>query len=502
MPPTNLPLRRLAPHRKFAKKFLTLPDELLYKISDEVTPEDLPNFRLTCKTLANIAAKHFGEKRLARRRFMFTEYSLEALVEMTAHPIIGPCIKSILFGTSHLTNELTVLMDVLDAHKITDEAEAMQILQMYRERHNKQVKFLKTDGFSYLLYRVCLNLSSHGTNVALGIFNERQEHRKTPCHGYGYSHEFGGLPFTRLTISSQHSFLREVRRACRRANLHPEVFEFDLLGQQIDDGMSTALSDLLLSGGQHRLLARRDVCIREGDMDIRILSSRSRLEFKQRPVRNQMLSIPEDICFDLHSLGRPMRDAIAAMSLTHLHMESCSMFSGEFVDVLESLAGTLQAVELIDVALWGDQSNIVNMDPILNCLRHDLRLHTLVLDDVRAMNKDYSGDTGITLTKGRSWHGSQQIHAGLDILAGYDGNAWDDDLDDWFEDGIRDFENRISIEYHDQHYPAENGHEDLAYKAQEESNLEDYKREYEEYKVSRASAMEAMARVEARDFSS
>jgi hypothetical protein len=47
----NPPRRKLAPHRKHAKKVLTLPDELLTNISDNVAPEDLPNFRLTCNTL-------------------------------------------------------------------------------------------------------------------------------------------------------------------------------------------------------------------------------------------------------------------------------------------------------------------------------------------------------------------------------------------------------------------------------------------------------------------
>jgi hypothetical protein len=52
----------------YVKKSSTLPDEHLTNISDNVTFEDLPKVRLTCKTLANIAAKHFEEKRLAHRR--------------------------------------------------------------------------------------------------------------------------------------------------------------------------------------------------------------------------------------------------------------------------------------------------------------------------------------------------------------------------------------------------------------------------------------------------
>ncbi|CAD0109127.1 unnamed protein product [Aureobasidium uvarum] len=404
MPPINLPLRKLAPHRKYAKKFLTLPDELLVKISNEVAPEDLPNFRLSCKTLANIAAKHFGEKRLAHRRFMFTEYSLKGLIDMTAHPIIGPCIRSILLGTVYLTDELTVLIDALESQKITEDAEAMQ---------------------------------------------------------------FGGLPFTRFVTMNQPSLLRAIRKACRRANLRPELFEFDLLGQERADGMKTVLSDLLLTDGQSQLQARLDVCIREGYMDICILPSRNRLEFKQRPVRNQMLSIPECVRFDLLSLGRPMCDAIASSSLTHLRMESCSMWSGSFVGVLKSLAWALQVVELIDVAFWGDQCNISNLDPILQCFKNDLRLHTLILDNVRAMNKDYSDDTGILFAKGRYWHGPQQIHAGLDVLTGFDGNGWDgDDMDDWFEKGIRCIEERASSEYYYQNYIPDGSREGyLAYKA-------------------------------------
>ncbi|CAD0089117.1 unnamed protein product [Aureobasidium vineae] len=237
MPPINLPSRKLAPHRRYAKKLLTLPDELLVKISNQVAPEDLPNFRLTCKTLANISAQHFGEKRLAHRRFMFTEHSLKGLIDMTAHPIIGPCIRSILFGTHNLTNELDVVMDTLGSHKVANPAEAMHILQMYRERRDRRLKFLESDDLSRLLQAAFSNLSSHGTNVFVGLFNEREEwgFRNKVWHGYSYSHEFGGLPFVKL-VKMKH-VLRIIVSACRAANLRPEFLEFDLLGQEHYDGM-------------------------------------------------------------------------------------------------------------------------------------------------------------------------------------------------------------------------------------------------------------------------
>jgi hypothetical protein len=140
-PPTNPRRCTLAPHRKYAKKFLTLPDELLTNIANNVTPEDLPNFRLTCKTLANIAAKQIGQKRLAHSRFIFTKYSLQGLIDMTGHPVFGQCIKSIMFSTDRLTNDLVTLMAALESKQITDPAKAMDILQRYREYWIMQLCF-------------------------------------------------------------------------------------------------------------------------------------------------------------------------------------------------------------------------------------------------------------------------------------------------------------------------------------------------------------------------
>ncbi|KEQ62709.1 uncharacterized protein M437DRAFT_48288 [Aureobasidium melanogenum CBS 110374] len=183
-------------------------------------------------------------------------------------------------------------------------------------------------------------------------------------------------------------------------------------------------------------------------------------------------------------------------------MESCSIGSGQFAALLKALGKTLKVVKLTDVAFWGDQCNLRNMESILHCLRYELQLTTLVLDDVRAMNKDYSGDSGILLAKGRFWHGQKQICEGLDVLAGFGGEGWDFDYEDSFEDRVKDREIEVGIMDYSQ-YESHMSHEEyLAYKAQEEERLEDHKKEYAEHKVNRARAKEAMARVEAGEFDS
>jgi hypothetical protein len=492
---TNPPRHELAPHRKHAKKFLTLPDELLTNISDNVAPEDLPNFRLTCKTLANIAAKHFGERRLAHRRFILTEYSLKGLVGMTAHPVFGPCIKSIMFGTDRTTNQLEVLMSTLESRNITDHTDMMRVLQLYRERWNQRSAFLTSQDLSRLLVAALMNFTLHGTSVSLGIFNDMRSGRRDEeiIPGYGSFREYSGLPFCRFETHNERT-LESIRSACRTTTFRPKLFEFDLRGQGDRNGKKTALSRLLLTDSG--LLPDIDVCIRKGPVDVFILSSLSRLEFKQRSEGSQM-SVPENIRFTLTSLGRRMNDALFPIPLTHLRMESCSMRSFDFINILERLAGTLQTIELVDVAFWCDTCTVINMGPILHSFKHDLRLRTLVLDGLRAMHKNSSYDTGILLAKGRFWHGQQQIHGKLDIISRSDGYGWDtDDYTDWFESDIRSYEHEIqSMEYPDFGY-----HKDyteyIEYRAQQEEALETCKRLYEEYKVARADVKEAMARVE------
>jgi hypothetical protein len=223
-------MRRLAPDRRYAMKFLTLPDELLTDISDNVAPGDLPNFRLACKTLANIAAKHFGAKRLAHRRFI-TEYSLKGLVDMTAHPVFGPCVKSIMFGTDRTTNQLEVLMDALESRKVTDHTEKVRVLQLYRERWGQRSAFLGSQDLSRMLVAALVNLSSCGTSISLGIFNDvRSEYRnEVLVSGYGSSREYGDLPFKKLMTSNERT-LGSIRSACRTTNFRPKYLEFHLRG--------------------------------------------------------------------------------------------------------------------------------------------------------------------------------------------------------------------------------------------------------------------------------
>jgi hypothetical protein len=496
--PTSL---QTGPSQKTRQKFLTLPDELLTSIADDVAPEDLPNFRLTCKTLANIAAKQFGEKRLAHRRFILAEYSLKGLVDMTAHPIFGPCIKSILFGADYLTNDLLDLMEGLESHKITDPAKAMDILQMYRECWIKRGTFLKSPDLSSMLEAAFTNISLHGTSPSLGIFNSAQGfyHKEDLKHGYGSSREYGNLPFTKFATLNRYT-LAHLQDAYRNAHFRPKLLEFDLTGQEEYGEMDDALSKLLLARGQLR--SDVDFCIRQGSVDVRVLSSLHLVEIERRSTSDEEeSSVAEDYHLDLDWLGQPVVNALFTVPITHLRLKSCSMHRSGVIKVLKAFAGTLQVVEMVDVAISGHTDFDPTMDSILYCLRDDLHLQKLVLDDLRQWDQRYHDLLGETMAKGRFWSGQQQILKGLDVFLGFDGYGLDlEDLDDEREEEIRRAELRVqSMNYSEVEHMVDYAVY-LENKAGQERYLEEQRKDYAEYKVIRAMAKEAMARVESGEF--
>ncbi|KAG9947136.1 hypothetical protein KCU85_g6031, partial [Aureobasidium melanogenum] len=424
MPPA-IPIRRLAPHRRYAKKFLTLPDELLIKISDNVAPEDLPNFRLTCKTLANISAKHFGEKRLAHRRFILTEYSLKGLVDMTAHPVFGPCVKSIMFGTHWLTKDLNVLMDALKENKITENAEAMNILRLYNERRVERAKFYCLS-FYQLLSGIIANLERRGSKVTLGVFDDIQSgFRKKVRHvrGYGFDREIEDLQFVRMSPAPRAS-LQVIRNACQYTTFRPESLVLDLTREEMDKETESALCSLVLNPAR-QLMPTIDVIITTRYAHIGIVPSMRLLEFKRKGTPTQ------DVCeamycrVSLEIFRTPMANAILSAPFHRLSIKSCRVDIDELIEVLQAFAATLQVVEMVEVFLWVIEKSAPDHDirPVLCCLRDDLQLQRLTLDDVRAIHEDYDG--GIAIAKDRTWSTQQKIRQVLDVFIEHDIHAWD-----------------------------------------------------------------------------
>jgi hypothetical protein len=77
------------PSQRPPPTFNGLPTELKKLVVHHTEDSCLANLRLTSKELNAIATKPFGERMLAERRFMLSEYSLKALIDLTGHPVFG-----------------------------------------------------------------------------------------------------------------------------------------------------------------------------------------------------------------------------------------------------------------------------------------------------------------------------------------------------------------------------------------------------------------------------
>ncbi|KAG2167320.1 hypothetical protein JADG_007059 [Aureobasidium aubasidani] len=84
---------------------ILLPPEIWDLVAATANLNDLANLRLTNKTMNNAATRPFGLARLTNRLFIISPFSLKGLVGLTAHPVLGRCLKSVSVGTYRISTE-------------------------------------------------------------------------------------------------------------------------------------------------------------------------------------------------------------------------------------------------------------------------------------------------------------------------------------------------------------------------------------------------------------
>ncbi|THY80528.1 hypothetical protein D6C92_10603 [Aureobasidium pullulans] len=137
---------------------LTLSTEILVKISEECEDSDLPNMRLVCREFCNSSTKAFGQVYFADLHVLLVEPSLDILVEITAHPIYGRCVKTIVCGTART---IKLVMEYVE-----EEEEGAPIPTLSPE-------FERSEGHIAKLVTALNNLKHHGNlEVALGIHSD------------------------------------------------------------------------------------------------------------------------------------------------------------------------------------------------------------------------------------------------------------------------------------------------------------------------------------------
>jgi hypothetical protein len=74
---------------------LELPNEILIKICSLLEDQDLSKIRRTCRKLCDAATRHFTLVNFTERVHVVAAYSINALVDITAHPVVGGYVKTV-----------------------------------------------------------------------------------------------------------------------------------------------------------------------------------------------------------------------------------------------------------------------------------------------------------------------------------------------------------------------------------------------------------------------
>jgi hypothetical protein len=215
-----------------------LPLEVWSIIATVADPNDLANLRLASKGLCTAATRPFGLSRLAHRRFIVSPYSLQGLVQLTAHPVLAPCMKSISLGTYRLNDEHE--RRPVESHDTdtNDAAHLAAVTQCSFEGHGHCLGVLK---------RALTNLKHRQIRIGLGIHDDLvhdhcfrdddaqlQDPEWTPTvtcvmrRAYGFGELYGRLDLTRVGRREVDRTLMTLYHATKQSTYDLNALSLDL----------------------------------------------------------------------------------------------------------------------------------------------------------------------------------------------------------------------------------------------------------------------------------
>ncbi|THY54472.1 hypothetical protein D6C97_05726 [Aureobasidium pullulans] len=140
---------------------MDLPPEVLVEIFNLIDNKDLPNVRLTCKKLCEAANRPFGFANFTERAHVVSPYSINALIDITEHPIFGSYVKSVGICSARAGLE----KDYLKYYRVDRDISDKVILNGY----------VKTGRFGRSMKRVFDNIRMHSQSVTISVYNDKPE---------------------------------------------------------------------------------------------------------------------------------------------------------------------------------------------------------------------------------------------------------------------------------------------------------------------------------------
>ncbi|THY47259.1 hypothetical protein D6C98_07165 [Aureobasidium pullulans] len=389
----------------------TLPNEILGTIVHHCDDGDLGNLRLSCKTLGTAATQPFGRRCLAERRFVFAEYSMQGLVDLTVHPVFSPCVRSLSFGICRL--------EMPKYEPASTDASRQKLSELV----DKNNDFVHSGTHMLMLVQALQNLKAHGNlQVSLGIFDDTNKHHYGEPLYKGYGHDAAYTTFSPTSCEGRNTLVAVIN-ATIMSNYRPVglqiklTIDADILPELMEDPV--VYGYLTTSSGS--LNPKMDICIdtRKGGDERRlyVATKASRLEVAHHNLEDwdeRWTMLGE------YTYGR-FYHALKQTAIISVNIKDSDTSMPGFSVSLRGWESSLRHLILSNLQVYDisdGNHKLTSALAFFRYIRDNLRLNILEMEQVSIETETGTEEIPI-LQETISWSGRDEIREGLDSIIAY-----------------------------------------------------------------------------------
>jgi hypothetical protein len=155
-----------------------MPTEILSTVIDLAGPEDLPALRLTNKRLCSVSNAPFATLHFTERRHVQSAHSMDALIDITAHPFFGGFVRSVIISGSRPELRQNPFLKKVPRSCIKCTGKVSSPLCKHPAPHHVPLGFIQLAG---KLKETFLNVRRNSTPVHIGVCDST-----FMCYGSAY----------------------------------------------------------------------------------------------------------------------------------------------------------------------------------------------------------------------------------------------------------------------------------------------------------------------------
>ncbi|KEQ97532.1 hypothetical protein AUEXF2481DRAFT_27772 [Aureobasidium subglaciale EXF-2481] len=367
-----------------ATNISSCPSEVLHMIASAAESADLAKLRLVSKQWYDVSTKLFGLAKLRHPRFVISPYSLQGLVDLTAHPILGPCVQSFEIGLYRMKKHL---VNARPDHGATHANIAAL----------KQFPFEQTGMHVILLAEAFTNMSRHCIVPTIGLFDNAAcaasrhgQHRRV----YGHDELYGSVSLSRHGTPRAAQTLKALIKALSSSRCSISGLSLDLewtpLARQAlsrHPGLLEAVQEFVISDSG-RLKSGIDLILRLLEStEIPLVSHVLEVRNQTRTLRLEKLSIE-----DFEDTNMPQLDqetfGLITSALYHdqfrgITVQDCQI-GASFTRLVRAHSKSLRHLDIRNSDFYDDKfEGIIDL---LAVIRDELILESMSLCGLRYLN--------------------------------------------------------------------------------------------------------------------